>query len=147
MSLVIQWLRLWAPNAGKLGSNLGQGTKLYMLQLKSLHAAMKIKILLATLRPGVSQKKLIKKKFFFFKGKKVKADRASRVWGESSGNLLLCPRPPTPQEVVVSWSGQVSGFLPPRLPTGSISSHRREVQGLGQKAARLILFCWSLMGL
>ena len=56
MSLVVQWLRLCAL-AGKLGSNLGQGTKLYMLQLKSLHAAMKIKILLATLRPGVSQKK------------------------------------------------------------------------------------------
>ena len=33
-SLVIQWLRLWAPNAGGLGSILGQGTRSHMPQLR-----------------------------------------------------------------------------------------------------------------
>ena len=32
-SLVVQWLRLHAPNAGGLGSIPGQGTKSHMLQL------------------------------------------------------------------------------------------------------------------
>ena len=33
-SLVVQWLRLCAPNAGGLGSIPGQGTKFHMLQLR-----------------------------------------------------------------------------------------------------------------
>ena len=33
-SLVVQWLRLRAPNAGGLGSIPGQGTRSHMLQLK-----------------------------------------------------------------------------------------------------------------
>ena len=33
-SLVVQWLRLCAPNAGGLGLILGQGTRSYMQQLK-----------------------------------------------------------------------------------------------------------------
>ena len=33
-SLVVQWLRLHAPNAGGLDSIPGQGTGSYMLQLK-----------------------------------------------------------------------------------------------------------------
>ena len=33
-SLVVQWLRLHAPNAGCLGLILGQGTRSHMLQLK-----------------------------------------------------------------------------------------------------------------
>ena len=33
-SLVVLWLKLWAPNAGGPGSNSGQGTRCYMLQLK-----------------------------------------------------------------------------------------------------------------
>ena len=49
-SLVVQWLRLRAPNAGDLGSIPGQGTRSRMPQLKimraatkkTLHAAMKI---------------------------------------------------------------------------------------------------------
>ena len=48
-SLVVQWLRLCAPNAGGLGLIPGQGTRSYMpqlrvcmLQLKILHAAAKI---------------------------------------------------------------------------------------------------------
>ena len=48
-SLVVQWLRLRAPNAGGLGSILGQGTRsrmpqlrAHMPQLKIPHAAMKI---------------------------------------------------------------------------------------------------------
>ncbi|TEA32094.1 hypothetical protein DBR06_SOUSAS6610005, partial [Sousa chinensis] len=41
-SLVVQWLRLHAPNAGGPGSISGQGTRSHVLQLKILHAAMKI---------------------------------------------------------------------------------------------------------
>ena len=33
-SLVVQWLRLHAPNAGPLGSIPGQGTRSHMLQLR-----------------------------------------------------------------------------------------------------------------
>ena len=33
-SLVLQWLRLHAPNAGGLGSTPGQGTRSHMLQLR-----------------------------------------------------------------------------------------------------------------
>ena len=33
-SLVGQWLRVWAPNAGGLGLILGQGTRTQMLQQK-----------------------------------------------------------------------------------------------------------------
>ena len=39
--MVVQWLRLCAPNAGGLGSIRGQGTRSHMPQLKILHAAMK----------------------------------------------------------------------------------------------------------
>ena len=43
-SLVVQWLRLWAPNAGGPGSIPGQGTRSHMPQwrLRILHAATKI---------------------------------------------------------------------------------------------------------
>ena len=41
-SLVVQWLRFWAPNAGGLGSIPGRGTRAHILQLKTLHAATKI---------------------------------------------------------------------------------------------------------
>ena len=34
ISLVVQWLRLWAPNAGEPGSIPGQGTRPHMLQLR-----------------------------------------------------------------------------------------------------------------
>ena len=37
-SLVVQWLRLHAPNSGDLGSIPGQGTRSHMQQLKILHA-------------------------------------------------------------------------------------------------------------
>ena len=33
-SLLAQWLRLWAPNAGGLGSIPGQETRSHMLQLR-----------------------------------------------------------------------------------------------------------------
>ena len=39
--MVVQWLRLRAPNAGGLGSIRGQGTRSHMPQLKILHATMK----------------------------------------------------------------------------------------------------------
>ena len=41
-SLVVQWLRLHAPNARGLGSIPGQGTRSRMLQLKILHVATRI---------------------------------------------------------------------------------------------------------
>ncbi|TEA37365.1 hypothetical protein DBR06_SOUSAS1910057, partial [Sousa chinensis] len=48
ISLVVQWLRLCAPNAGGLGSIPGQGTRsfmpqlrVHMLQLNIPHAATK----------------------------------------------------------------------------------------------------------
>ena len=48
-SLVVQWLRLHAPNGGGLGSILGWGTRSHMLQLtvcmpklKILHATSKM---------------------------------------------------------------------------------------------------------
>ena len=41
-SVVVQWLRLWAPNAGCHGSIPDWGTKSHMLQQKILHAARKI---------------------------------------------------------------------------------------------------------
>ena len=40
--LVVQWLRLCAPNAGDPSSILGQGTRSHMPQLKIPHATMKI---------------------------------------------------------------------------------------------------------
>ena len=64
-SLVVQWLRLRAPNAGDLGSIPGQGTRshvpqlrVHMLQLKIPHAAAKI--LRATAKTRCSQNKLKK---------------------------------------------------------------------------------------
>ena len=42
-SLVVQWLSFCAYNAGVLGLITSQGTRSYMPQLKTLHAAMKIK--------------------------------------------------------------------------------------------------------
>ncbi|TEA34054.1 hypothetical protein DBR06_SOUSAS2310164, partial [Sousa chinensis] len=41
-SLVVQWRKLRAPNAGGPGLIPGQGTRSHMLQLKSLHATTKI---------------------------------------------------------------------------------------------------------
>ena len=40
-SLVIQWLRLCASNAGVLGSIPGQGTRFHMLQLRTGAAQLK----------------------------------------------------------------------------------------------------------
>ena len=58
-SLVVQWLRLCAPNAGGLGSILGQGTKFHMLQLR-------VHMLQPRLGTGkyINKKKLKKKKDF-----------------------------------------------------------------------------------
>ena len=41
--MVVQWLRLHAPNSGGPGSIPGPGTRSHMLQLKVSHATMKIK--------------------------------------------------------------------------------------------------------
>ena len=42
ISLVVQWLRLHAPNAGGLSSIPGQGTRSHMQATKSSHATAKI---------------------------------------------------------------------------------------------------------
>ena len=42
VSLEVQWLRLHAPNAGRLGLIPGKETRSQMLQLKIPHAATKI---------------------------------------------------------------------------------------------------------
>ncbi|TEA23270.1 hypothetical protein DBR06_SOUSAS5510093, partial [Sousa chinensis] len=41
-SLVVQWLRLHAPNAGDLGSIPGQGTSSCMSQLRAHMSQLKI---------------------------------------------------------------------------------------------------------
>ncbi|TEA37350.1 hypothetical protein DBR06_SOUSAS1910041, partial [Sousa chinensis] len=41
-SLVVQWLRLCAPNAGGLGSIPGQGTRSHMPQLRACTSQLKI---------------------------------------------------------------------------------------------------------
>ncbi|TEA24642.1 hypothetical protein DBR06_SOUSAS6310005, partial [Sousa chinensis] len=41
-SLVVQWLRLHAPNAGGQGSTPGQGTTAHILQLRVRMAQLKI---------------------------------------------------------------------------------------------------------
>ncbi|TEA36880.1 hypothetical protein DBR06_SOUSAS32310013, partial [Sousa chinensis] len=41
-SLVVQWLRLHAPNAGGLGSIPGQGTRSHMSQLRVRMPQLKI---------------------------------------------------------------------------------------------------------
>ena len=43
MSLVVQWLRLCAPNSGDLGSIPGQGTRSHRPQLKILRVANETK--------------------------------------------------------------------------------------------------------
>ena len=54
-SLVVQWLRPCASNAGGLGSIPGQGTYSHMLQLKIPQAATKTEILHATTKTRCSQ--------------------------------------------------------------------------------------------
>ena len=56
-SLVVQWLRLQAPNAGALGSMPGRGTRSHMLQLKISHTAAKKKILRAAAELKNKQRK------------------------------------------------------------------------------------------
>ena len=70
ISLVVQWLRLHAANAGGLGSIPGQGTRSHMLQLrvhmpqlKIPHAAMKTKNpTTKTLHSQINTNKKLKKK-------------------------------------------------------------------------------------
>ena len=54
-SLVVQWLRPCASNAGGLGSIPGQGTYSHMLQLTIPQAATKTEILRATTKTRCSQ--------------------------------------------------------------------------------------------
>ena len=49
-SVVVQWLRLHAPNIGSLSSNPDQGTKSYILQLKVHMPQVKKKIPHATIK-------------------------------------------------------------------------------------------------
>ena len=60
-SLVGQWLRLHAPNAGDPGSLPGQGTKSHSQQLKGSH--VQLKTLHATTKtPGQSNKQTLKER-------------------------------------------------------------------------------------
>ena len=59
-SLVVQWLRLHAPNAGRPGSIPGQGTRSHMLQLRV--CVPQIKMLRATAKTWHSQ--INKNKYF-----------------------------------------------------------------------------------
>ena len=57
LSLVVQWLRLLAPSAADLGSNLGQGIRSLMPQLRV--RMLQLKILKATMKmedPGAAPK-------------------------------------------------------------------------------------------
>ena len=56
-SLIVQWLRLHAPNAGGLDSIPGQGTRFHMQQLKIPYATTKIKDPMLQLRPAQTKKK------------------------------------------------------------------------------------------
>ena len=53
-SLVVQWLRFQAPNAGGLGLIPGQATRSHILQLKILHAVTK-RPCTPQLRPGTAK--------------------------------------------------------------------------------------------
>ena len=52
---MVQWLRLCIPNSGHLDLVSCQGTKLHILQLRSLHVALKA---------SEQQKKILKKIIF-----------------------------------------------------------------------------------
>ena len=68
--LVVQWLRLCAPNAGGPGSIPGQGTGSHMTQLKIQHATTKT----------------ANKFFFFFKEDlHLVLEETKRGWTPSSG--------------------------------------------------------------
>ena len=69
MSLLVEWLRFWAPNAGDLSLIPGQGTRSHMSQLR-VHI-LQGKILCATTKTQHSQiNKLKNNKYFFFFFKK-----------------------------------------------------------------------------
>ena len=53
-SLVVHWVGLCAPNAGALGSTLGEGSRFYILQLKIPHATTK-KFCVPQLRPSIDK--------------------------------------------------------------------------------------------
>ena len=53
--LVAQGLRLQVPNAGDPGSSPDQGTRSFMLQLKTQHAATKLKVPAAATKAQHSQ--------------------------------------------------------------------------------------------
>ena len=61
-TMVVQWVKLPAPNSGGPSLIPGQGTRSHMPQLKILHAAMKIKDPRAAAKTWHSQ---IKKKEIF----------------------------------------------------------------------------------
>ena len=62
-SVVVQWLRLWAPDAEGLGSILGQGARSHMLQLRARRP--QLKILHAATKTQCSQVNKYKKNYSF----------------------------------------------------------------------------------
>ena len=67
-SLVVQWLRLHAPNSGGLGSTPGQGTRSHMPRLKTPCAATKTENLVCCNEDPAQPNKLNK---YFLKKKSV----------------------------------------------------------------------------
>ena len=63
-SMVVQWVKLPAPNSGGPSLIPGQGTRSHVPQLKILHAAMKIKDPRAATKIWHSQIKKEKKRSF-----------------------------------------------------------------------------------
>ena len=59
--MVVQWLRLRAPSAGRLGLIPGQGIRSHMLRLSILTPQQRSKILLAVIMTQHSQSKCISK--------------------------------------------------------------------------------------
>ena len=62
-SLIVQWLRLWAPNAGGLGLIPGQRTGSHMLQLRV--CILQLKILCAAVKTQHSQINQSINKYYF----------------------------------------------------------------------------------
>ena len=86
ISLVVQWVRLYTPNAGSPGSIPSQGTRSYMLQLRVCMPQRRLKILHATNKTQCSQ---INKQIKIFKTKQKKPC----TYQQSLSKSLQLPQP------------------------------------------------------
>lgn len=81
-------------------------------------------------------------------GKQVRKQREAKVESGETPALHACPCPalPCPAGLGESLAESLASGLPPRCPRGSISTHRKEMQGLGLKQPKSF-FSWTLMRL